>query len=75
MERKPGGYRKPSVAPRVLSGISAENHPKWFPQIWSGLTGASTRHHPAPYPLELAKRNIERANTDLSSTARVVCHG
>jgi len=58
MERKPGGYRNPSVATRVLSVISAENHQNWFQQIWTGLTGASTRKHPAPYPLELASRLI-----------------
>lgn len=58
MERKPGGYRTPEVATRVLSVISAENHRKWFQQIWSGLTGASTRNHPAPYPVELAERLI-----------------
>jgi DNA modification methylase len=38
--------------------ISAENHKKWFQQIWTGLTGASTKHHPAPYPTELAERLI-----------------
>jgi DNA modification methylase len=58
MQRKPGGYRTPEVAARVLSVISEENHKKWFQQIWSGLTGASTRHHPAPYPLELAERLV-----------------
>lgn len=58
MERKPGGYRSPSVATRVLSVISVENHQKWFQQIWAGLTGASTKQHPAPYPLELAERLI-----------------
>src|SRR5581483_5430676 len=58
MERKPGGYRKPSVPARVLSVISTEKHKEWFQQIWTGLTGASTRHHPAPYPLELAERLI-----------------
>jgi DNA modification methylase len=58
MERKPGGYRNPSVATRVLSVISTENHQKWFQQIWFGLTGASTKHHPAPFPLELAERLI-----------------
>lgn len=58
MERKPGGYRDPSVAARVLSVISAENHQKWFQQIWGGLTGASTKKHPAPYPLELASRLV-----------------
>ncbi len=58
MERKPGGYRSPSVESRVLSVISSENHSKWFQQIWTGVTGASTRDHPAPYPLELAERLI-----------------
>jgi len=58
MQRKPGGYRKPSVATRVLSLISDENHKNWFQQIWAGLTGASTRKHPAPYPEELAERLI-----------------
>lgn len=58
MERKPGGYRSPSVAARILSVISSENHTKWFQQIWTGVTGASTRDHPAPYPLELAERLI-----------------
>jgi DNA modification methylase len=58
MERKPGGYRTPNVATRTLSVISAENHKKWFQQIWSGVTGASTRNHPAPYPVELVERLI-----------------
>jgi DNA modification methylase len=58
MQRKPGGYRSPSVAARVLSVIGDANHKEWFQQIWSGLTGASTKHHPAPYPLELAERLI-----------------
>ena len=58
MERKPGGYRKPSEAKRVLSVIPSDSHRRWFQQIWTGLTGASTRNHPAPYPLELAARLI-----------------
>ncbi|MEN8220151.1 MAG: site-specific DNA-methyltransferase [Pseudomonadota bacterium] len=58
MERKHGGYRKPSVATRTLSIISNENHKQWFQSIWSGVTGASTRNHPAPYPEELAERLI-----------------
>ena len=58
MERKPGRYRSPSVEARVLSVISASNHGKWFQQIWTGLTGASTKDHPAPYPSELAERLI-----------------
>lgn len=58
MFRKPGGYRKPSIAKRVLSVISAENYQNWFQQIWTGVTGASTKDHPAPYPIELAERLI-----------------
>lgn len=58
MERKPGGYRAPDIPTKLLSIISAENHQKWFQQIWTGLTGASTKHHPAPFPLELAERLI-----------------
>lgn len=58
MQRKPGGYRKPSESARVLSVISEDNHRQWFQQIWAGLTGASTRQHPAPYPLELAERLV-----------------
>ncbi|MBI2289698.1 MAG: site-specific DNA-methyltransferase [Betaproteobacteria bacterium] len=58
MQRKPGGYRSPSVATRILSVISAENYQLWFQQIWTGVTGASTKQHPAPYPLELAERLI-----------------
>jgi DNA modification methylase len=58
MERKPGGYRAPDIPTRVLSVISDANHKQWFQQIWSGVTGASTRNHPAPYPVELAERLI-----------------
>jgi modification methylase len=58
MERKAGAYRKPSVSTRTLSLISAANHQKWFQQIWSDVTGASTKDHPAPFPLELAERLV-----------------
>lgn len=58
MQRKPGGYRSPSSAARILSVISADNHQLWFQQIWTGLNGASTRDHPAPFPVELAGRIV-----------------
>jgi modification methylase len=58
MERKPGGYRSPLLATRILSVIPAESHKSWFQQIWTGVTGASTKSHPAPYPLQLAERLI-----------------
>ena len=57
MQRKPGGYRKPSEAQRESSRITREEFSKWFQQIWT-VTGASTRQHPAPFPLELATRLI-----------------
>jgi DNA modification methylase len=56
-QRKPGGYRKPELAARVLSIIPATSHSEWFQQIWR-LGGASTRNHPAPYPQALAERLI-----------------
>jgi DNA modification methylase len=56
--RKPGGYRSPTLDTRLVSLISAANHKRWFQQIWTGLTGASTRQHPAPFPVELASRLI-----------------
>lgn len=58
MQRKPGGYRKVTRAARLLSIISAENHKQWFTQIWTGITGASSRRHPAPYPEMLVERLI-----------------
>ena len=58
MQRKPGGYRSPSVATRVMSVVSEENYQKWFRLVWDDLPGASTRDHPAPYPVELAERLI-----------------
>ena len=57
MQRKPGGYRKPTAAQRELSRISKNDFHRWFQQIWR-VTGASTRAHPAPFPLELATRLV-----------------
>ncbi len=57
MQRKPGGYRRPTEAMRVLSLIGEKNHKTWFNQILD-LRGASTRNHPAPFPEELAERLI-----------------
>jgi DNA modification methylase len=56
-QRKPGGYRSPTPAMRALSVIPADRHREWFQQIWT-LGGASTRNHPAPYPLALAERLV-----------------
>jgi DNA modification methylase len=58
MQRKPGGYRTPDLPTRVLSLIPEDRYQTWFQQIWTGVTGASTRHHPAPFPLEVAARLV-----------------
>ena len=57
MQRKPGGYRKPTVDQRVRSKLRKDEYQEWFRQIWT-LGGASTREHPAPYPTELAYRLV-----------------
>ena len=58
MERKPGAYRRPTPEARVLSVISTDDYQTWFRQIWSDIGGASTREHPAPFPLQLAERLV-----------------
>ena len=57
MQRKPGGYRKPTEEQRKLSMIAKDDFAEWFRQFWT-ITGASTRHHPAPFPYELAYRLV-----------------
>jgi len=57
MLRKPGGYRKPTENQRRGSKLKKEEHQEWFRQIWT-LPGASTREHPAPFPIELAYRLV-----------------
>lgn len=57
MQRKPGGYRKPTSAQREASRIAKDDFGRWFQQIWN-ITGASTKKHPAPFPLELATRLV-----------------
>jgi DNA modification methylase len=57
MERKPGGYRQPTEEQRRLSKIDRKDYDDWFRQSWT-LTGASTKDHPAPFPLDLANRLV-----------------
>lgn len=58
MQRKPGGYRSPSFLERAFSVVPDTLHKVWFRQIWADIPGASTRNHPAPFPLELAIRLV-----------------
>ncbi|MCZ7593416.1 MAG: site-specific DNA-methyltransferase [Kiritimatiellae bacterium] len=57
MQRKPGGYRRPTNEQRDSSRISKDEFDKWFQQIWT-IPGASTKNHPAPFPVELARRLV-----------------
>ena len=57
MQRKPGGYRKPTNEQREESRIGKNDFNRLFQQIWN-ISGASTRRHPAPFPLELASRLV-----------------
>ncbi len=57
MQRKPGGYRRPTQEQRRLSMIDKNDYAAWFRQFWN-ITGASTRNHPAPFPFELAYRLV-----------------
>jgi DNA modification methylase len=57
MQRKPGAYRKPTEEQRTASKIKKQDFDEWFQQIWR-ITGASTKEHPAPFPMELATRIV-----------------
>ena len=58
MQRKAGGYRRPSRAARTLSLLSEASFKMMFRQVWTDIAGASARDHPAPYPVALADRLI-----------------
>lgn len=58
MLRKPGGYRQPTESQRIASKLTEDEYQQWFQQVWKGVTGESTKEHPAPYPEELAYRLV-----------------
>ncbi len=58
MQRKAGGYRKPTLSARTLSVLGEARFRQSFRQVWTDIAGASTRDHPAPYPVTLAERLI-----------------
>lgn len=58
MLRKHGAYRKPTEDQRATSRLSKEEQSAWFRPIWTDVTGASTKDHPAPYPVNLAYRLV-----------------
>ena len=58
MLRKSGGYRNPTPEMEELSRIGKEEYFRWFAPVWSDVTGASTRYHPAPFPRTIADRLV-----------------
>lgn len=85
MQRKPGGYRKPTSSQREASKLTKKEYGDWFQQFWN-LGGASTKEHPAPFPLELAYRLVRMFSfvedtvldpflgTGTTSVAAIRCH-
>jgi len=57
MQRKPGGYRKPTEHQRDASRLAKEEFNEMFQQFWN-VSGESTRKHPAPFPFEIARRLV-----------------
>src|SRR6185295_6526678 len=56
--RKPGGYRSPTEEIERHSFIPTDEYVKWFSPIWDDVRGQLRRDHPAPYPVEIARRLI-----------------
>lgn len=52
------GYRKPTAEMEARSRIAKDDYFRWFLPIWKDIAGASTKHHPGPYPLEIPRRLI-----------------
>jgi len=86
MLRKPGKYRSPTEAQRSSSRLTKMEQGAWFRPIWSDLTGASTREHPAPFPVDFAYRLLRMfsftgdvvldpfSGTGSTSMAALRCH-
>ncbi len=55
--RKPG-YRSPTAKMEEGSFIPTDDYASWFSTVWSDIPGASLKHHPAPFPFEIANRLI-----------------
>lgn len=57
--RKPGGYRSPTERMKADSYIPTKEYMKLFSPIWGDIKGQIRRDHPAPYPVELARRIVK----------------
>lgn len=57
--RKGGEYRSPAPVQKALSMLRKEEMQGWLRSEWTDIPGASTREHPAPYPVSIAERLIK----------------
>lgn len=57
MQRKPGGYRKPTDRQRKQSKIDKTDYRRWFQQFWSIPEASGQKYSPA-FPFEIAYRLI-----------------
>jgi site-specific DNA-methyltransferase (adenine-specific) len=57
MQRKPGGYRKPTPKQRALSKINKFDYKIWFRQFWK-IYDDSGQRQTSPFPYEIADRLV-----------------
>jgi site-specific DNA-methyltransferase (adenine-specific) len=57
--RKGGDYRSPAPLQKALSMLTKEEMKLWLRSQWSDIPGASTREHPAPFPVSIPERLIK----------------
>lgn len=57
--RKGGEYRSPEPIQKALSMLTKEEMQSWLRSPWTDIPGASTRLHPAPFPVSLPERLIK----------------
>jgi site-specific DNA-methyltransferase (adenine-specific) len=57
--RRGGEYRSPEAVQKALSMLTKEEMQGWLRSPWADIPGASTREHPAPFPVTLAERLVK----------------
>jgi len=57
MQRKPGGYRKPTAEQRERSRIEKAEYHRWFQQCWT-LSAETRTELQTPFPARIAERLI-----------------
>ena len=57
--RKGGEYRSPTPVQKALSMLTKDEMQRWLRSPWTDVPGASTRDHPAPFPVAVPQRLIK----------------